>query len=123
MKLVDKLLSVIGLMRKSKHEAAQDSWKYYTEQLGKAAKEKGVNVVFDESSLVGIKIDTDVFILGSRNYIHNCDFTSAKILIAPKTMNNFLSNNRFIESELPEDSESGIFGTAVTGEITIGYKV
>lgn len=95
MKLVDKLLSIIGLMRKSEHEVIQDSWKYYTEQLGKAAKDKGVNVLFDDSSLVGIKIDTDVFVLGSRNYIHNCDFTSGRILISPKTVNNYLNNNRF----------------------------
>lgn len=95
MKLVDKLLSKIGLMRKSEHEIIQESWKYYTEQLGKATKEKGVNVLFDDSSLIGIKIDTDVFVLGSRNYIHNCDFTSSRILISPKTVNNYLNNNRF----------------------------
>lgn len=120
MKLVDKLLSKIGLMRKSEHEVIQDSWKYYTEQLGKAAKEKGVNVLFDDSSLIGIKIDTDVFVLGSRNYIHNCDFTSGKVLISPKTTNNFLSNNRFINSEGNEKGDRTIFGNTVTGEITIG---
>lgn len=95
MKLVDKILSKIGLMRKSEHEIIQNSWKYYTEQLGKAAKEKAVNVLFDDSSLVGIKIDTDVFVLGSRNYIHDCDFTSSRVLISPKTVNNYLSSNRF----------------------------
>lgn len=95
MKLVDKLLSKIGLMRKSKHEVVQDNWKYYTEQLGKAAKEKGVSVLFDDSSLVGIEIDTDVFVLGSRNYIHDCDFTSGRVLISPKTVDNYLNNNRF----------------------------
>ena len=97
MKLVDKILSKIGLMRKSEHEVVQDSWKYYTEQLGKAAKEKGVNVLFDDSSLVGIKIDTDVFVLGSRNYIHNCDFTSSRVLISPKTTHNYLGNNRLFD--------------------------
>lgn len=92
---IDKWLDKIGLVRKSVYDSTQDSWKHYTQELGKAAKEKGVSVLFDDSSLVDIQIDTDVFVLGSRNYIDNCDFTSAQVLCAPHTTDNWLNCNRF----------------------------
>lgn len=91
----DKLLNKIGLVRKSVYDETQDSWRLYTKELGTAAKEKGVQVMFDDSKLVNINIDTDVFILGSGNYIDNCSLTSAKVLCSPVSKNNFLNFNRF----------------------------
>lgn len=92
---IDKWLDKIGLVRKSVYDSTQEGWKLYTKELGKAAKEKGVSVLFDDSKLVNIDIDTDIFVLGSGNYIDNCNFKSSKVLCSPVAKNNFLKFNRF----------------------------
>lgn len=96
MKLIDKILNKIGLVRKSKHEFIQNSWKDYTNKLGYAAKEKGVNVIFDDTCLEGIIIDTDLFVLGSGNYISECEFRGCSLTVSGLTTDNYLANNKFI---------------------------
>lgn len=93
--MLDTYLPKIGLVRHTVYQQTNDSWKVYTAKLGEAAKDKGVKVVFDNESLQNIMIDSDLFILGSRNYIGNCDFTGSTVNVAPQCEMNYLSNNRF----------------------------
>lgn len=93
MKTIDKLLSAIGLVRKSEHESIVESHKDFTRLLGNAAKEAGVLVLLDNQSLRGVEIDSDLFVLGSRNYISGCFITGGSIRCSPSAQFNFLQNN------------------------------
>lgn len=90
--LADKILIKLGLVRESVHKSKMESWETYSHCLGVAAKEKGVKVVFNDTTLDGVLIDTDLFILGKNNVIKNCTLTSCITAFAPSSMNYFLNN-------------------------------
>ncbi|WP_242176566.1 hypothetical protein [Pseudomonas sp. MONT-RG-20F-20-E-7-02] len=96
MKKIDKLLSAIGLVRKSEHESIVESHKDFTRLLGNAAKDAGVLVLLDNQSLRGVEIDSDIFVLGSRNYIHDCFIAGGSFRCSPSAQFNMFQNNTFI---------------------------
>lgn len=95
MKLVDRLLAKMGLVRTSVHQAKMDGYRDFMRLLAAAAKEKGVRVMLDGEKLCDVEIDTDVFVVGTFNVIAGCDFTSATVKVAPRCENNWFVSNRF----------------------------
>lgn len=71
-RFLDKILDYLGLVRKSYHTAAMEGNDKFLRKLGQAAKEAGVTVVMDNDLITGATLDSDVFILGSRNVLRDC---------------------------------------------------
>lgn len=95
MKAIDRILGAFGLVRKSRHETIVSGHRSFCRALGTAAKEKGVQVVIDDERLIGVEMDTDVFVLGCRNVIGECDFIGTGVFAAPACGENLMYNNRF----------------------------
>lgn len=62
-------------------------------KLGQAAKDAGAVVLLDDEQLTGLTLDSDVFILGQRNVIRDCDVYGT-INAAPRCMFNMIMGVR-----------------------------
>lgn len=80
--MIDKLLKLFGLVRRSEYEALRR----YTDSLAVAAIKKGVRVLFDDGVVEDEKIEGPVFIHGNRAvFSRNCVSGSTKplLVVAP----------------------------------------
>ena len=100
-KIIDKVLLKFGLVRYSAHKAALEGNDKFMRKLGEAAKKAGVTVCLDDDRLEGLTLDSDVFILGQRNVLRDCD-VQGSINVAPRCINNVLMRIR----HLPKQGES-----------------
>lgn len=100
-KIIDKVLRKFGLVRYSAHQAALEGNDNFMRKLGEAAKKAGVTVCLDDDRLEGLTLDSDVFILGQRNVLRDCD-VQGTINVAPRCTHNVLIGIRI----LPKHGES-----------------
>ena len=94
MKRIDKFLSKLGLVRKSRHESIISGHVEFTRTLGEAAKAAGVEVLQDDQYLENAWIDSDLFVLGSRNVIRDCQLEGATLRVGPNCQFNLISGLR-----------------------------
>jgi len=102
MKMIDKLLSKIGLVRKSRHESIVDGHVQFTRTLGEAAKVAGVEVVLDNQYLENAWLHSDLFVLGNRNVIRDCNLEGGALRVAPGTQLNIISGLHAFPRAFPE---------------------
>lgn len=91
MKRIDKFLSKLGLVRKSRHESIVAGHVEFTRTLGEAAKAAGVEVLIDDQYLENAWSDSDIFVLGSRNIIRDCQLVGATLRVGPNCQFNVIS--------------------------------
>ena len=98
-RIVDKLLSRMGLVRIKKHNSVIAGWEWYTKELAATAKTKGVCVLFDGEKLQHQKVEGPVFLQGKMIEVNACcilqPIVSHYIVFAPNALGCSASGNFF----------------------------
>ena len=95
MKFMNWALKKLNLVRKSEHDAKIKANHDFIVLIGNAAKEAGVNVILNRENIQHVVFDSDLFLIGSNNYIGDIDVIGSKLHAAPQSCFNMISCVRF----------------------------
>lgn len=95
MNFLDMVLGKLGLIRKTVVDSLVKDWEEYTKELGKAAQDKGVCVLIDNTLLKPRPIQGDVFVVGSKNTVSYCQVIGGSVKESPSAKDNTILFNTY----------------------------
>lgn len=93
MKLLDKVLNKIGLVRKSEQDRLVFEWEAFARELSKHTV--GVNIL-SGGNLVDQTLNGDIFTFGKFNTVANCRVLNGCVKEAPNSQDNLVTYNTYV---------------------------